>query len=221
MKNQIVTAFLSVALAALAAPAVAQERSPDGVAVSPFYGGVALRDRGADGPGVSFGSFTSAWNKFSSSTTDDSAVRALIFGGYRWRNDLSVEAAYSRSDSYALRPAGTSARSGVGLALPDSFDSSARAWNVDVYGSYRFYKTFALYGRLGYVQAEGAQSLPSLAGSDARRTRDGVNYGVGVRYDMTPVLGLKVEYARFGRLASESFAVPEVDQVQFGVQYRF
>jgi long-subunit fatty acid transport protein len=53
--------------------------------------------------------------------------------------------------------------------------------------------------------------------------RDGVNYGVGVRYDLTPALGLRLEYARFPRFAGESAAgaLPDSDQVQFGMQFRF
>ena len=89
----------------------------------------------------------------------------------------------------------------------------------------RFYRAFALYGRLGYSQIE---SSPALAGAtsaatDVRRLRDGVNYGLGMRYDMNSALGLRLEYGRFGRFAGEvgSGTLPESDQVIFGVQFRF
>ena len=64
---------------------------------------------------------------------------------------------------------------------------------------------------------------PTLSSIDSRRMRDGVNYGVGLRYDVTPALGLRLEYARFGRFAGESLSgfFPESDQVQFGMQFRF
>ena len=50
-----------------------------------------------------------------------------------------------------------------------------------------------------------------------------MNYGVGLRYDVTRTLGLRLEYARFGRFAGESVngLLPESDQVQFGMQFRF
>jgi long-subunit fatty acid transport protein len=56
-----------------------------------------------------------------------------------------------------------------------------------------------------------------------RRNRDGVNYGLGLRYDMTPALGLRLEYARFARLPAEfsTGLLPENDQLQFGLQFRF
>jgi hypothetical protein len=50
-----------------------------------------------------------------------------------------------------------------------------------------------------------------------------MNYGLGLRYDMTPALGLRLEYARFGRFPGESLTgiLPENDQLQLGVQFRF
>ena len=61
------------------------------------------------------------------------------------------------------------------------------------------------------------------ASADVRRLRDGVNYGLGLRYDMNSALGLRLEYGRFGRFAGEFGAglLPESDQVTFGVQFRF
>jgi opacity protein-like surface antigen len=84
----------------------------------------------------------------------------------------------------------------------------------------------SLYGRLGYAQTETRPMFAgaSLVPGDLRRQRDGVNYGVGLRYDMTQSLGLRVEYARFGRFIGEganSGPLPETDQVRIGVQFKF
>ena len=50
-----------------------------------------------------------------------------------------------------------------------------------------------------------------------------MNYGVGVRYDVSPALGLRLEYARFSRFAGEAITgpLPDSDQVQLGMQFRF
>jgi hypothetical protein len=93
---------------------------------------------------------------------------------------------------------------------------------VDVYTSWGFAKQFSLYGRLGYIQNEPVAIYPASGLlTDARR--NGVNYGVGLRYDINRVLGLRLEYARYGRLAGEPMTgvLPESDQVQFGLQFRF
>lgn len=229
IKKHLVAAVLSSIAVGFAMPAGAAEPA-SAPAPAGFYGGVSMRDRGADTTGLRPDAAASAWTRFTPPTTDDASSRALVFGGYRWSNDVAVEASFSSSDKYALRPADMApARRGVGLGLgdgaPGGADAAARSWNVDVYTSWAFYKTLSLYGRLGYAQAETA---PLFAGAsagnaaDLRRLRDGVNYGVGLRYDIKSDLGLRVEYARFARFGIDSGSVlPETDQVSFGVQFRF
>lgn len=211
-------------LASLAAPAFAQ--SADVAPSAGFYGGVALRDEGREADGVNLGHLASTWGRFASPVSDDTARRALVFGGYRWANDVAVEGSFSTADRYALRPFDAGVRRGVGLSLVGSPDIATRSWKADVYTTWALRKSFSLYGRLGYAQSDAVPgyALAALAPSDSRRLlRDGVNYGVGVRYDVTPALGLRLEYARFTRFAGEAVtgALPESDQLQLGMQLRF
>jgi opacity protein-like surface antigen len=186
-----------------------------------FYGGVSVRDGGADAMGLVLGKLPFAWNRFAAPTAEDATQRALVFGGYRWSSDISVEAAFNANDKYALRP-GSIGVSSVGLGLSDP----TRTWNADVYTSWEFAHSLSLYGRLGYAQTDGRALLAptTLLAADARRLRDGVNYGVGLRYDLTQVLGLRVEYSRFNRFGGENVnagLLPETDQVTLGVQFKF
>ncbi|TMH59857.1 MAG: porin family protein [Betaproteobacteria bacterium] len=193
-----------------------------------FYGGVSLRDNGSDAIGLVLapqrGGQSLVWNRFTAPLGDDSSQRSLLFGGYRWKNDVAVEAAFNTTDKYALHPGSSGLTIGPGPGL--SFgDVASRSWNADVYTSWEFARSLSLYGRLGYLQTDtrplfaGASIIPG----DPRRQRDGVNYGLGLRYDVTHSLGLRVEYARFGRFAGEVIGggMPESDQVSIGVQYRF
>ena len=233
MKTQGIAAVISILLAlGLASPVQAQDRASE--LATGFYGGLSLRDRASDAGGVTVGSANVAWNRFVAPTADDTASRALLFGGYRFRNDVAVEASFNTAaplntvDMYTLRPlAGAGGRRGVGLNFAANAglgDLQARSWNVDVFTSWTFYRSLALYGRLGYAQSDTIPAfgnLPPLA-SDPRRLRDGVNVGVGLRYDMNSALGLRVEYGRFGRFAGEiGNGLPETDQVTFGIQLRF
>ena len=188
-----------------------------------FYGGLSMRDRGAESEGLQFGRVSSVWNKFTQPANEDQGARALAFGGYRWANDIAVEAAVASSERFALSPDGSAGRRGMGLAFAQAADAP-KAWNADVYTSWGFAKRASLYGRLGYAQSEpAAATTGTLAFSDVRRNRDGVNYGVGLRYDVNTALGLRLEYARYGRLAGEAMTgvLPDSDQVQFGLQFRF
>ena len=83
-----------------------------------FYGGVLLRDAAVEGPGLAFGPTVSAWTRFAPAIADESSNRTLLFGGYRFRNDIAVEAAFNSADRYALRPRDEAPqRRGVGLDL--------------------------------------------------------------------------------------------------------
>ena len=193
-----------------------------------FYGGVSLRDNGTEAKGLALAAPAKGqiliWNRFAPPAADESAQRSLVYGGYRWKNDVAVEAAFNSTEKYALRPASSGLTIGPGLGLSLG-EVTFRAWNADVYTSWEFLRSLSLYGRLGYTQSDARPLFAgaSLVPGDPGRQRDGVNYGVGLRYDVTHSLGLRVEYARFGRFAGEIIGngMPESDQVSIGVQYRF
>lgn len=228
---QRLTFVISILLAlGVCAPAQADERA-DANATG-FYGGISLRDRATDSGGTGFAAPASVWNRYAAPTVDDSGARALVFGGYRWHNEIAVEAALSSVDQYALRPVDpVTGRRAIGLSLTSGAgaigDLPTKSWNVDVFTTWTFYKAFALYGRLGYGQSESAPVFAAggLANVDRTRLRDGINYGVGLRYDMNSALGLRLEYGRFGRFgrfAGENGSVlPDSDQLSFGLQFRF
>lgn len=233
--KQKVIAAIGCIVAGLETPAWGAEAN-DVAPAAGFYGGIARRDHGIDGMGLQPAGAPSAWARFTAPTADDASARALVFGGYRWGNDVAVEASFSSLDKYALRPADSIPdRRGVGLGMATSAgtgggvlglsDAPSRSWNLDVYTSWAFYKTFSLYGRLGYGQADAPALFAGASlttGVDPRRLRDGVNYGVGLRYNIKSDLGLRVEYARFARPGADAGNVlPESDQVSVGLQFRF
>lgn len=211
MRNVLVACLV----AALGVPWSSAVASP--TTVSPgFYGGIAVRDGGAE-QGIAIRDVAGPWSRLAAGS-EVHGSQALAYGGYRWRGDVALEAAIG-SESYRLP-----GRGGVGLLLPVEDDPSSRRWNVDLQGSFALWRSLSLYGRLGYSQSEIAPFYrTSVAASTGDwRTRDGLNYGVGLRYDVTRSLGVRLEYARTGLLGGEApNALPYDDQVQFGVQFRF
>ena len=227
MKKQYIAAVISILLAAIAPSAFGAGAAP-ATATSGFYGGISLRDQGLQQSGMALGIPASALSRFNPIIDEETTSRSLLYGGYRFGNDVSLEASLNTSDPYGLRPSEGGPRRGLALAPASGslglMDMHARTWNLDLYTGWNFYRNFALYGRLGYAQNDAALSLagPFTSASDPRRVRDNVNYGVGIRYDMTSSLGLCLEYARFGRFAGEIGSTPlDSDQVTFGLQFRF
>ena len=183
-----------------------------------------LREGAQDSVGLRIGHLDSPWGKFVAPVADDAGSRTLVFGGYRWRNDVALEAAFATAEaSYALTPAGAAAS-----ACRSPGRRTARRREAGTPTSIRAGRSApASRCTAGSATRSPTSRTPTrrrtLTPSDLRRTRDGVNYGVGLRYDVTPALGLRLEYARFGRFAGETVGsfLPETDQVQFGVQFRF
>ena len=208
-----VCALAGLLAAWMVAPVAAQGRQG-------FYGGISLKERGT---GISFGQL--ATPALVAAAPVEPKSRQQVFGGYRWQNDLAVEAAFAKTESYALKPFGAGSPGGVGLMLGNREESGLRGvWNVDVVGSYTFLRAFALYGRVGYAQTGSTtRSGTNLLVSDVRRNHDGMNYGLGLRYDVNRALGVNLEYTRFGRFAFDSFnsTLPDSDQLRLGVQLRF
>ena len=184
-----------------------------------------MRDHATESAGITLGPASSVWTRFVTPTADDTATRALVFGGYRFRNDIAVEASFNTLDQYALRPDSASGRRGVGLNIGANSgfgELATRTWNVDVFTSWTFYRSLALYGRVGYAQSETVPVFGPTPIYTNPRQRDGVNVGIGLRYDINPSLGVRAEYARFGRFAGELGAtLPDTDQVSVGLQMRF
>src|SRR4051794_14861406 len=119
LSKQILVAF---ALGAVAfAPAVfADAPVAAGERNGGFFCGVSLRHAGTEADGLDFGHVASTWGRFASPVTDDNARRALVFGGYRFANDVAVEGSFSSAESYALRPFDAATRRGIGLSLAGS-----------------------------------------------------------------------------------------------------
>lgn len=183
-----------------------------------FYGGFNVRPKNSD-PGLALIEQQSlSWLK---PTGEELSQQAMVYGGYRLHPDVGVEAALTHSQRLGLRFDSKS----FGLTAGDP---TSRAWNLDVYTSWSLQPRFAVYGRVGYEQPNGtAQLTPgtSAADSASRRQIVGLNYGVGVRYDLNPGMGVRFEWARpyhtGGTGVTDLPRATDADQVSVGLQFRF
>ncbi len=193
------------------------------VAQNGFYSGYTDRSRSLQGGPA----LATPWSMLAPVAKEESANSALIYGGYRFREAFAVEAAVSshttthklglRLDPRTLLP---------GAGVPGVLEQRPQTWNLDLFTNWSVQPSLSLYGRLGYgYQDPRAPASATLAETAGRRsTREGFNYGVGLRYDLNRSLGLRLEYARHGFTLPGSELLnrlPETDQLSIGVQYRF
>ena len=185
-----------------------------------FYGGFNARPKNVD-PGLPMIEQQSlSWIK---PTGDEPNQQAMVYGGFRVHPLLGVEAALTHSQRLGLR------------FDPKSFgftagDPTGKAWNLDLYTSWSLQPKFSVYGRVGYEQPGQTQPTAgnSMVDSASRRQMTGLNYGVGVRYDLNPGMGVRFEWARPYRSTTSAGAgvsdLPRAydpDQVSVGLQFRF
>ncbi|MBI3149345.1 MAG: outer membrane beta-barrel protein [Betaproteobacteria bacterium] len=190
-----------------------------------FYTGYSDRQQILlGGPG-----YATAWSKLAPVAKEEAAQGALFYGGYRFRGAFAVEAAVSSLSSTGnlglrLDPRALLSDS----VIPGVLAPRTQTWNLDLFTNWAVQPSLSLYGRLGYGYND-PRAAAILYGSPeaaaARRAgREGFNYGVGLRYDMSRALGLRLEYARYGfTLPGGELlnGLPESDQLSIGVQYRF
>ena len=186
-----------------------------------FYGGFSVRPKNLD-PGIAqIESNALSWTK---PTGDEPSQQARIYGGYRLHSDVGVEAALTHSQRLGLR---FDPRS-FGLTAGDE---TSRAWNLDLYTSWALQPKIAVYGRVGIEQPNNPASTSAGTTSDlARRQALGLNYGIGLRYDLNTAMGVRFEWARPYRNANASATASGLndpnrndaaDQVSVGIQFRF
>ena len=185
-----------------------------------FYGGFSVRPKNVDPGAALIAPQSLSWLKPSG---EEPSEQAMVYGGYKLHPDVDVEASLTHSQRLGLR------------FDPKSFgliggDTTSRAWNLDIYTSWALQPRFSVYGRLGYEQPNGNPQVPgaaaALTDNSLRRQAVGLNYGVGLRYDLNPGMGVRFEWARPYRAPSASNIndVPrsnDSDQVSVGLQFRF
>ena len=140
------------------------------------------------------------------------------FGGYQFENGFAVGAALNSEPWIA-----NVGNSGVGLKFDGLRWADHRPnVNVDVVSAFNWHSSLSVFGKLGVGRVDNRGVPDWSIGALGSQDRPAISYGVGVRYDLTPRFGLKLELSRgtrFGvdRLRTDS----DVDAVNFGLRWTF
>ena len=145
------------------------------------------------------------------------------FGGYQFENGFAVGAALNTEPTEALSRLGRVGGGGLGLRFDGLRWADARPnVNVDVVSAFNWRNSLSVFGKLGVGRSDGRATPEWVSASAAALDRTAISYGVGVRYDFTPSLGLKLELTRGTRFGLDRLRVdPDADAVNFGIRWSF
>ena len=148
---------------------------------------------------------------------DDKDSSWKIFAGYQFVRNFALEFGYTDlGEVTASTPA-------IGIIPPASVAIESTVWELVAVGMLPLAERFSLYGKLGLYRADtdievNFVSLGSVTDSDSNTD---LTFGIGVRFDITPRLGVRLEWQRYSGVSAADFDDGDVDVMSLGVAWRF
>jgi OOP family OmpA-OmpF porin len=141
-----------------------------------------------------------------------------VFGGYQLNRNFAIEGGYFDLGNFGY----TARTTPLGT---QSGDVGYKGLNLDLVGILPFTEKFSALGRVGVTSVRTSSSFSStgagvvpLGTSSSRNTN--AKYGVGLMYDFTPALAMRVEAERYH--VKDAFRNKDhVDMLSVGLVYRF
>lgn len=141
-----------------------------------------------------------------------------VYGGYQFNPYLGVEGGY-----YDLGHYGFTANTSPPGTLTG--DIKLRGLNLDLVGTLPLAAGFSVFGRVGaaYTQARdnfSGTGIVVVTNPNPSVRDTNLKLGVGLQYDFTPALGMRLEAERY-RVNDAVGNIGHVDMVSLGLIYRF
>ncbi len=193
------------------------------------FGSVQAQDGGYFS-GVRFGASEKAWSFTAPGLKLGQAleyVRAretsnTAFTGYQFTSGLALGAAINTDRTSTLVGA-----SGIGLKFDGARWAEARtnanpSVNVDVVSAFNWRSSLSVFGKVGVARGDNRLTPEWASAGQSALDRTAISYGVGVRYDFTPSLGLKLELTRGTRFGWDRLRTDvDPDALNVGIRWTF
>jgi OmpA-OmpF porin, OOP family len=201
MRAPVIRALAAAAALASAAPAAFAQ----GFEANRVYAGVALGQ--------------SQFDLDCSGTTacEDSDTAWKVFGGYQFSRHFALEVGYGN-----LGEATASTPPFGGIPAAD-VSIEATVWEVLAVGTLPLAERFSIYGKAGLYVADTEVRVSFAGLGSVNRSDDNTDltFGVGLRYDFTPNLGVRAEWQRYGDVSADAFGEGDIDLISIGLVWRF
>ena len=189
------------------------------------FGAVQAQDGGYFS-GVRFGASEKAWSFTAPGLKLGQALEYAraresgntAFTGYQFTSGLALGAAINTEPASALVGA-----SGIGLKFDGTRWAEPRPnVNLDVVSAFNWRSSLSVFGKLGVGRGDNRLTPEWSSPTQAALDRTAISYGVGVRYDFTPSLGLKLELTRGTRFGMDRLRTDvDPDAVNVGIRWTF
>ena len=150
-------------------------------------------------------------------SNDEREFGYKLLGGFQFNRYFALEGGYFDFGEFGF----TATTSPPGTL---SGDMELNGWNLDAVGILPLNENWSAFGRFGVNNAEASSSFSATGSVSAppNRTERNSNYkfGLGLQYDFTEFLGLRLEAERY-RIADSVGNDADVDFFSLGLVYRF
>ena len=190
-----------------------------------FVATTASAQEGGYFSGVRFGASEKAWSFTAPGLKLGQALefsRAgelsnTAFSGYQFSNGFALGAAVNTERTASL--IGTS----VGLRVDGMRASESRpSVNLDVVSAFNWRNAFSVFGKVGVGRSDNRVTPEWASSTLSAQDRTALSYGLGMRYDFTQSLGLKLELTRGTRFGFDRLRTDiDPDAVNLGIRWSF
>lgn len=152
-----------------------------------------------------------------------------FFAGYRFNRHVAVEGGYvdlgeaSRVLGWPPGIVGICVISAISPCNGNRRETTdATAYKLAAIGTIPITDRFGVFGKLGIARVEVTRVVSQYVSQYSRDTRTRPFYGVGVRYNLTPSVGLRAEWEKFNSVYDVSSALRvDVQAYSVGVEFQF
>jgi OOP family OmpA-OmpF porin len=152
---------------------------------------------------------------------DDRDIGYKLFGGYKFNKNFAVEGGYFNLGEFGFT---------ANYAPANTFTGTGKfqGLNLDLVGILPVSEKFSAFGRVGYIYTEakdnftgtGAGAAVAAFNPNPEKKDGNYKYGLGVQYDFTYNLGLRVEWERY-RVNDAVGNKGDIDMALIGLVYTF
>jgi len=190
-------------------------------AETPWYAGLALGQ--SKGTNISEGEVndllrTSGYtNAATSADKKDNTYRLTL--GYQFTPNIAAEALYADIGQFGTRSTVTGGSVNA--------DYKASGYGVDLVLSAPVTQGFSIFARAGVMRTKteanfSSSGVISLGFTHGSSTRSGEHFGLGMQYDLSKEVALRIEAERFNKLGDDSTGGElKADAYTIGAIYRF